>query len=162
MNLDNESLKEEGTKARNLISVSQPRWYLNCIWHWEASALRIVSFLPVSVWKLASLLLFAVCCLFHLLCDVCVDSMTLLAKHDCSWVVHVFGEHLHFLLHLLLLFLSPSWSFFCVLYWCLMLSASDWEDCHWCLVLSIMNLFLSTSFLMCYSRRHLVSFLGSW
>lgn len=139
MSLDNESLKEEGTKARNLFSVSQPRWYLNCIWYWEASALHTVSFL--SVWKLVSLLLFAICCLFRLLCDVCEDSMTLLTKHDCSWVVHVFDEHLHLLLHplsfpFLILFLV----LLCV---CgVLVSTSDWEDCQWCLVLSIMNLFL--------------------
>lgn len=102
MNLDNVLLNKEGTKAGNLISASQPRWYLNCIWYWEASALHIVSFLPVSVETGVSCLL---CFLFHLLCDVCVDEMTLLAKHDCSWVFPGFGEHLH----LLLLFISLSW-----------------------------------------------------
>lgn len=48
----------------------------------------------------------------------------------------------------------------CVVYWCLMLFVSDWEDCHWYLVLSIMNLFLSTTEVLFW--RHLVSSLGSW
>lgn len=104
------------------------------------------------------LLLIPVCCVFHLLCDVCVDSMTNMIVHGL-FVVSVST----------CISLSPFFPLFlvfdfffgiCMASWCLMPSASDWEDCCWHIVLSIMNLFLST-FLKCCSGRHLVSCIGS-
>lgn len=106
MNLGNESLKEEETKARNLTSA------------WMIFKLRLIlgsftySFLPGSVWKLIfSSVASSICP------HVCVDNSTFLAKHDCSWVVRVCGEHLH--LYLIFLFLSTCFVggfFLCV--WC--------------------------------------------
>lgn len=64
MNLGNESLKEEETKARNLTSA------------WMIFKLRLIlrsftySFLPGSVWKLIFSSV-AICCLFHLPLCLC-------------------------------------------------------------------------------------------
>lgn len=152
-------MKEEGTKTGNVFF--QPRWNLNCIWCWEASTLWFFFFCPYlcgnySLFVSCLLLLTsAMWCLWGQNDRSC-QTWLLMA---CSWFSWAPAS-------LFLLFFPSCWFLFvffliCMVHWWLMLSASDWEDCCWHAVLSIMNLFLST-FLKCCSRRHLISCIGSW
>lgn len=76
MYLENESLKEE--QRLGTYSFSQPRRNFNGTWYWEASTCTCF-FFSAHACEETGLLLFPVYCLFHLLRDVCVGNMTLLA-----------------------------------------------------------------------------------
>lgn len=62
-------------------------------------------------------LLFAVCCHFHLLCDICLDDVAVLAKHEeLLFLVSTCTSSPFFVA--LIDFVS---FFVCVMYWCPML-----------------------------------------